>query len=217
MGKLLIAVPCLDSLPATFVSSLCNMLGSGTIGNASIGFEVQSLVYESRNILAAKAVNGGYERILWLDSDMCFEPDLAKRLAADMDEGRDFVSAVYFKRRLPTSPVIAKHIDWYEDENGWPQSLAETYEDYPKDSVFEIAGCGFGAVMMKTELLTMALTAFRCTPFTPMPYLSEDYAFCWRLGKLGVKMWADSRIPIRHCGLWLYGEQDWDRQREVQE
>ena len=211
----LIAVPCLDMMHASFVTSLCNMLAAGGMGRVGLAFEAQSLVYESRNRLAAQAIGGGYDRVLWLDSDMCFEPDLGQRLAADMDEGRDFVSAVYFRRKLPTQPVIAKNIEWYEDENGWPVSVAEVYEDFLKDQVFRIAGCGFGAVMMKTELLSRALAAFRVTPFTPMPNLSEDYACCWRLGKMGVEMWADSRIPVRHCGLWMYGREDWERQREA--
>lgn len=214
MEKTLIAIPCLDSMSTTFVSSLINMVGSGLYDNIGVAFEVQSLVYESRGRLAAKAVNEGYQRILFLDSDMCFQPDLLKRLSDDMDEGRRFVSAVYYMRKLPTKPVLCKSLDWYIDDSGWAQTIEEGFDDIP-DGIFEIAACGFGAVLMDTKLLTDVLLAYKTPPFTPMSGLSEDYAFCWRLGHgLGVKMWADSRIPVKHCGLWLYGQHDWDRQRK---
>ena len=218
MEKTLIAIPCLDSMSTTFVSSLINMVGSGLYDNFSIAFEVQSLVYESRDRLAAKAVNEGYKRILWLDSDMCFRPDLLKCLSDDMDEGRQFVSAVYYMRKLPTKPVLCKSLDWYVDDNGWAQTIEDGFDEIP-DGVFEIAACGFGAVLMETKLLTDVLLTYKTPPFTPMSRLSEDYAFCWRLGHMPkpCKMWADSRIPVKHCGLWLYDQHDWDRQRKMQE
>ena len=212
MERTLIAIPCLDSMSTTFVSSLLNMVGSGLYDDIGVAFEVKSLVYESRNRLAAKAVNEGYKRVLWLDSDMAFKPDLLQRLSDDMNEGRQFVSAVYYMRKLPTKPVLCKSLDWYIDDNGWAQTMEEGFDAIP-DGVFEIAACGFGAVLMETKLLTDVLLANKMPPFTPMPMLSEDYSFCYRLGTLGAKMYADSRIPVKHCGLWMFGKQDWDRQK----
>ena len=211
--KTLIAVPCLDTMQTTFVSCLCNMLSSGLCGDVGLAFEVQSLVYESRNKLAMQAANG-YDRVLWLDSDMAFEPDLLKRLSDDMDAGHRFVSAVYYKRKLPTKPVLCKSLDWYTDNNGWAQVMEEGFDTVP-DGIFEIAACGFGVVLMDTKLFIEVLTAYKMPPFTPMPMLSEDYSFCWRLKELGVKMVAESRIPVKHCGLWLYGQNDWKNNKEV--
>lgn len=214
MARTLIAVPCLDSVPVTFVSGLCKLLARAR-GGVGLAFEVQALVYESRNRLAARAVAEGYDRVLWLDSDIAFGPDLLERLSADMDEGREFVSGVYFRRRLPTRPVILKGLDWYTDDQGWATADAEVYEDYPRGEVFPIAGCGFGAVMMSTKLLTRVIDRFHVPVFTPLPMLSEDYAFCWRLSQIGVEMFADSRIELGHCGLHVYTEADWVGEREV--
>lgn len=210
----MIAVPCLDMIQVSFASSLIQMLGSGVLRDVSIAFEAGSLVHEARNRLALKAINEGYERVLWLDSDMVFTPELAEKLSEDLDEGRDFVSAVYFMRRLPTKPMIAKSLDWYEHDTLGAQEYVEIYEDYPKEQIFAIAGCGFGAVMMKTELLKQIAVNFRCGPFTPMPRLSEDYSICWRLKQMGVDMYADSRIPVGHCGMKVYGPQDYTRSDE---
>jgi len=206
--RTLIACPTLDMVQVTFASALIELLGSGEVEDVAVAFRAGSLVYESRNDLAMEAINQGYDRVLWLDSDMVFTPELGRLLKEDMDAGRDFVSGVYFMRRKPTKPLILKSLDWYQDETLGAQEIAETYADYPKDSVFEIAGCGFGAVMMKTYLLAEIAMRFHVSPFTPLPRLSEDYSLCWRLKQMGVKMWADSRIRIGHCGMHVYGEND---------
>ena len=69
---------------------------------------------------------------------------------------------------------------------------------------------------MSVEMVKHMTVAYRMNPFTPMPRLSEDYSFCWRARKLGYKLWCDSRIRPLHAGLKLYGEADWDRQREAE-
>ena len=53
-----------------------------------------SLVYESRHTLAEKAVNDGFDRVLWLDADMTCEPDLLERFAADLDQAQLDVAPV---------------------------------------------------------------------------------------------------------------------------
>ena len=130
-------------------------------------------------------------------------------------EKKDFVSGLYFMRRLPTKPLILKELDWYEDEVLGAQESAEVYEDYPRDSVFEIAGCGFGCCIMSVLKVEHMTVAYRMNPFTPMPRLSEDYSFCLRARKLGYKLWCDSRIRPGHAGLMVYRQEDWDAQREV--
>ena len=70
-------------------------------------------------------------------------------------------------RRLPTKPLILKELDWYEDETLGAQEVAEVYEDYPRDSVFEITGCGFGCCVMSVEMLKRMTVAYRMNVFTP--------------------------------------------------
>lgn len=205
--KLMICVPCLDMMHTSFVTSL---LAMERVGKTQYAFEVQSLVYESRHRLLYQAINAGADRILWLDSDMVFEPDLAKRLSEDMDMGKDFVTAIYYKRRLPTEPLIVKSLDWYHHETLGNMSSAEPFTDWPKDRLFRIAGCGMGACMMSVDVLKDAITHYKCGPFEPVGGLSEDFSLCWRIAKMGVAMWADPRIPVGHAGLWIYGEKDWN-------
>lgn len=203
MAKTLIAVPCMDTVPVPFVQSLLNLRKTNETAYA---FNANSLIYDSRNTFVANAIGKGYDRILWLDSDMVFEPDLLERLSADMDEtGAEFVTALCFKRRMPTDPVIYKRLVYGRKEDGKLRVKAEPYKDYPKDSLFEIAGSGFGAVMTCTDLLKRVWDTYG-PPFDPMTQIGEDLACCWRIGQLGVKMYCDSRIKAGHIGQMIFDE-----------
>lgn len=190
--KYLIAVPAMDMCPVAFAYSLATLR---RVGASRVSVISGAAVHEARNVLAREAVESGADRVLWLDSDMVFGEDLMERLSADLDAGYDLVCGVYTKRRLPVTPVIYRCIDATAGK-------VEPYLEYPRDSVFEIAGCGFGAVMCSTELLRRVGDG----GFTPLEGLSEDLSFCWRAGQVGAKMACDSRVKVGHVGLMVYGE-----------
>lgn len=194
--KTLIAIPCMDMVHTEFMKSL---LGMRPAGEARYGLTSSSLVYDARNTLARQAIDEGYDRILWLDSDMDFQPDLMQRLSADLDEGRDFVCGLYFKRKAPILPVCYKNVGFFNDDAGKSTPVAVCYEDYPRDQVFEVNGCGFGAVMHTVDILKKAVETFGL-PFSPVLGFGEDLSFCMRLTKLGVKMYCDSSIKVGHIG-----------------
>lgn len=196
--KTLVAVPCMDMVHTIFMKSI---LGLEKVGSVQFGLSCSSLIYDARNNLAKQAVIEGYDRILWLDSDMDFTPDLLKRLSADMDEGRELVSGLYFKRKAPVKPVIYKELGYYKsdvDESVTPTAIC--YEDYPRDSVFPIAGCGFGAVLVSVDLVKRVTDKFGL-PFSPIMGFGEDLSFCARVTQLGGQMFCDSRVKLGHVGL----------------
>ena len=206
--KYLIAVPTLDMVPLPFVASLMYMR---RVGASRCSFLANSLVFDARNMLAQEAIETGADRVLWLDSDMVFDLDLMQRLAADMDEGRDFVAGLFFKRRLPTMPCIYKQLDVADNE-----SHTQVYADYPKDQLFEVAGSGFGAVMTSTKLLKDVADTFG-KPFYPMlGLLGEDLSFCWRARQLGYRLYCDSRIKVGHVGFTAFDEGSYIRQGDKQ-
>ena len=225
MSKVVIGIPCMDTVSTSFFSSVLGQRYD-SVHQYSYAIEAGSMVHDARGRIAQRAINAGADWLVFFDSDMVLSPETTMALLdtaiGDMpcpDRGgvaKDFVTGLYFMRRLPTKPLILKELDWYEDEVLGAQESAEVYEKYPRDSVFEIAGCGFGCCIMSVEMVKRMTVAYRMNPFTPMPRLSEDYSFCWRARKLGYKMWCDSRIRPGHCGLWVYGEGDWERQREAE-
>jgi len=195
--KTLVALPCMDMVHTIFLKSLLSMDRIGTCGFA---FSCSSLIYDARNQLAKQAVTEGYDRVLWLDSDMDFQPDLLKRLSERMDEGREFVTGLYFKRKAPVKPVIYKDIGCIDNKEKGITPVAVCYEDYPKDSIFTIAGCGFGGVLMSTDLISKVGDKFGM-PFSPIMGFGEDLSFCIRASELGIEMYCDSSVKMGHVGL----------------
>ena len=202
--KTLIALPCMDMVHTVFLKSLLSM---DRIGQCGFAFSCSSLIYDARNQLAKQAVTEGYDRVLWLDSDMDFQPDLLKQLSADMDEGREFVTGLYFKRKAPVKPVIYKELGFYKDENvEGVTPVAVPYEDYPKDSVFPIAACGFGGCLVSVDLIKRVGDKFGL-PFSPVMGFGEDLSFCTRVSELGVEMYCDSMVKMGHVGLGTITEE----------
>ena len=204
--RTLIAVPCMDEVKTLFMASL---LALKRPEGTEIAVSSSSLIYDARNHLAQKAVNGNFDRILWLDSDMRFDADLLTRLSADLDEGRDFVSGLYFTRKAPIQPVIYNAVGEMDNGLGAMLPTAVSYKDYPRNSIFEIAAAGFGAVMMTVDLIKR-LTAKGRLPFSPILGYSEDLSFCLRATAAGVKMYCDSRINPDHIGTVLVNESTWE-------
>ena len=202
--RTLIAVPAMDLLHTDFCRSCVGLQLSGEV---QWTFSQGSLVYDGRNILADTAVRENFDRVLWLDSDMVFDPFLFRRLSEHLDLGREMISGIYVSRKAPIHPVIYKSIRRDPLDNGF-LPVAETYDDYPRDSLFPVAGCGFGAVMMTTELLRRLQAAYGL-PFTPLPGFGEDLSFCLRVQELGAEMWCDSSIKVGHAGMAIYTEAEY--------
>lgn len=194
--KVLIAVPAMDTMPTR---TAYDMLSLQRDCPSKYSFIVRASCHDARNMLAAEALDTGVDRVLWIDSDMAFPRDMMIRMGADLDAGWDMVCGIFFKRQFPLFPVIYKSCDSGTGET-------EVYQDYPKDSIFPVEACGFGAVMMTAELLKKVWDKFG-EPFALMPALSEDLSFCARARSLGAKIACDSRIKVGHVGLISYGEE----------
>lgn len=183
--KTLIAVPCMSQVAAEFARSLA-LLKKG--GDFDVQFAVDSLVYNARNDLANAALKQKAEYVLWLDSDMVFDPDLLERLLLDMREGRDIVSGLYFDRHYPYPPVILKQ-DGMEDG----QPVFEVYADHPVQKLFRVDACGFGAVLMRTRVLHAVYEKYH-NWFAPLIGYGEDISFCIRARECGCDIWCDPTI-----------------------
>lgn len=201
MLKYLIAIPCFDMVHTDFMLSLLNMQ---RVGQVFCQVVKSSLIYDARNKLVAQAIDNKFDRIMWLDSDIVFDPDLMVRLSRNMDAGLEYVSGLYFKRQYPTEPVCFKTIT-QQQEGKELVTKALVYENYPKDQLFEVDATGFGAVMMTVDLANRVKEKYGL-PFSPHLGLGEDMSFCWRAKQVGAKLWCDSRIKLKHIGSIAYSE-----------
>lgn len=208
--RTLIAIPAMDMIHTIFFKSVVSL---DKVGETAFSLTSSSLVYDARNTLAKKAIEDKCDRILWLDSDMDFQPDLMKRLSADLDEGYEFVSGLYFKRKAPIQPVIYQEVGYYtHPDKNEVTPVALCYEDYPKDEIFEVKGCGFGAVMMTVDLMERVVAEFGA-PFSPILGFGEDLSFCKRVTHIGGKMYCDSRVKLGHVGQGTITEETYFQMR----
>ena len=190
--KTLIAVPCMDQVAAGFAGSLALLRKPGI---TALYMLCGSLIYDSRNKLVKHALEKEMDYVFWLDSDMTFEPDVLERMIKHMEDGKDIVTGLYFRRALPFTPVIFKTFE-KRPEGGFTWT---DYKDYPKDEPFEVAACGGGCLMVRTSVFMDMMLNYR-TWFDPLEGAGEDMAFCLRARELGYKIWCDPSIKLGHVG-----------------
>lgn len=193
--KVMIAIPCMEHMDVMFVSSLLNLFKHGMCGaECDVTFHTGSLVYDARNNLAKQAVDLGYDLVLWTDSDMVFEPTAFANMFNVMYTTKaDIVSAVCYKRIPPFTPNVFVR----DEENGQYYSLNEMPE-----GPFEIDACGFGFVLMKTDVLRKMPDK----PFNPFNGIGEDIAFCERAKEQGISIVATKAVKVGHIGKQIIGE-----------
>lgn len=199
--KTLIAVPCMDQVFAHFAQSLAMLQ---KVGDCAVAFQIGSLIYSSRNNLAIQALNMNADYILWLDSDMVFAPDTLVKMHERMEKEKvDFITGVYYRRAKPYTPVLFDKLEMKEDGCHWHNA------DETPSSFQEIAGCGFGCVLMRTSVIlhtygeTMDL-------FTPINGVGEDLSFCWRARQAGFKIYVDPEISCGHVGNLVFNKEFFD-------
>lgn len=192
----LICIPCMDSVPTQFAQSLATLT---RVGKCFVAFQMGSLIYTARNDLARKSLEMGADYSLWFDSDMVFETDVFQRLLDTMEQtNADIVSGLYFRRVQPYSPVIFSKLEIGE-KTEW-----ENCYDYPNEP-FEVAGIGFGCVLMKNEVFIDVAQTYG-NMFAPIGGVGEDLAFCWRARQCGYKIICDPNIKLGHVGHYVVGE-----------
>lgn len=184
--KLLIAIPTNDHIHYEFMNSLIKLVCK--LKDDGIEFETAvlggTLVYVARDKLAFKAIDEGFTHVLWLDSDMIFSENILDDL---LFAGQSFVSAIYHGRRSPHLSCLFEEI--------YPE--ARRFTTYPNDT-FEIQGCGFGCVLIATDILKAVRLKYG-TCFFPTRELGEDLAFCQRVSECGYRMYAEP-IKLGHIG-----------------
>ena len=189
--KTLIAVPCMDMVAAGFSQSLAML---HRVGDCLVTHLAGSLVYDSRNKIAAMAVQHECDFVMWFDSDMVFEPDTLERLMKHM-ESHDIVSGVYYRRTGTYKPVLYKELNVRGD--GTVEAVE--FDELPKEDLFKADGVGFGCVLMKTSVLIDMIMNEKDW-FTPIGRAGEDLSFCLRAKKLGYEIWCDQTLRLGHVG-----------------
>lgn len=148
-----------------------------------------SLVYTAREEAAKAFLEGDYDALLFVDSDMVVPVDLLTRL---IETDKDIVSALAFRRTPGYEPCIFKECN---------ETDAKFYLDYPK-GLTEIEGVGMACTLIKRKV-------FETVPqpwYFPHKVLGEDLSFCVRARKAGFRIYCDTTLICGHCNVETIGE-----------
>jgi hypothetical protein len=165
----------------------------------------------ARNKVTERFLATGDEWLLQLDTDMGFPPDLASRLLKTADPvERPIVGGLCFGMSadqgvFPTAYLV-------RDGRFW---MVQTLPDEP----FQVDGTG--AAVLLTHRSVFEKTAECEWPgkwwdrlyYGAQP-VGEDLSFCLRCHAVGLPVWIDPTIPIRHYKLHIPLDRvAWDRQQ----
>ena len=204
--KLLIAIPCYDTMRPEFVQSLTALMMRLT--RDGIPYEVKilagTLVYMARDALARHAIHNNFSHVLWLDCDMVFQDSIVDDLMISGE--KDMVCGLFLSRHNPYLLTI------FSQMNPTVERVTKV-----KDDTFRIAACGFACVLTPVQCLGDVLNNNNGHAFLPMPRSSEDLSFCLRATGLGYEIWCEPTARVGHVGAVVIWPEDGKRIRgEIQ-
>lgn len=145
----------------------------------------------ARENLARRAVEGGYDYLLFIDDDMLTPLDLFFKLYKHQ---KDIVGALAFTRHYPHRPVIYKFEKGFQDGKAWYSNYPVL--DYPKDCLVKCDAVGFGAVLIDVKVFKgMGGKWFATTSGR-----GEDIFFCHQAGEQGFGVYMDTATKLGHLG-----------------
>ena len=196
--KLLIAIPSYEGLQPEFVRSLTEL--ESQLREDNVWFEIKiisgTLVHTARDRLAQHAVKHHFDEVLWIDDDMVFDCHLYEDLKMC---GKDMVCGLFVSRHFPYVSCLFRSL-----------IPVERISVYP-DEAFKVAGCGFGCVLMKAQILADVMNNNGGKCFVPDQKLGEDVAFCQRAANLGYEIWCEPTARVGHVGRIVIWPEDVER------
>jgi glycosyltransferase involved in cell wall biosynthesis len=145
-----------------------------------------------RNRFLQMALDGGYDYLFMVDSDLVLHP---KTLAHLVGLGKDIVSEVFWTRWQPNDPPMPQV--WL---SGQYTTTPEFVEALKQPGVYPVGGLG-ACTLISRKAIEAGVSY---SEVLGIDLVGEDRHFCARAAALGLEMWADTHYPPKH----LYRESD---------
>jgi len=207
MLKILACTPMysgIDPLPAYCMRMLWQRIGAEMekgrykVKDMVIGPRVPIRV--ARNLLCHTAIKAGADRLLMIDDDICYKPDLLDiLLAAD----KDIVGGLCFN---------AKSKPCFFVDDGAGNLIADP--EPPRHGLKQGFAIGTGAMLIKTEVLReMAAPWF----YYEKDDNTMDVKFCTDARRKGFEVWCSGDALLRHMVHGAYSSRlPWDEQEGLE-
>ena len=180
-------------------------------------FPGDALIGRARSIACTQFLENDYAPyMLFIDSDIIFEPEDVKRIYDDLRNGYDLVVGNYVVR----SGAQLAHYAWGSEEGQVKIRHDGSIIDmeYVSTGFMGISKKLLRDMVEKLELPLLHENDFsRCYPFfecgryldrSEPIYISEDWDFCEKARKTGYKCYLDTGIQLGHLGAYAWKLQD---------
>lgn len=160
-----------------------------------------NFIDQMRNVAVETAINGKYDYIFFIDTDMIYPKDAVIKLLSDK---KDIVGGLYFKRKYPHGECHFKQISDINNK--------KAIETFPEGTIKRVKATGFGGVLVKTKVFkNMKFPYFKVRYSRrngKLTMIGEDIDFCMKAGKK-YGIWIDPKVKYGHIGLMaVYGNKD---------
>lgn len=179
-------------------------------GNASLGL--------ARAELATRALDDGFDVLVWIDSDMRFDPDDVDCMRA---QSLPFLAAIGVKkgRRELACHVMPGTTEIAFGARGGLVEVRDVGMAFvvTRRVVYETMRDTLGLPSCNEQFGQRVVPYFIPTVVTDAGgpwYLEEDYAFCERVRASGFRVLADTRVRLWHVGSYAYSWEDAGRDVE---
>lgn len=194
--NILIGVPTKEAIDIDAAISIMNLDWDGH--NITYTHSQGAGVYgvaQARNNLVKQAIDGGFDKLFMIDSDMIVPQDAIINL---LDPDVPIVTGcARYKNDSMRSPLFRYTTDRQGDAS-W------LWNEIPRGR-FEIKSGGVACAMIDVELLKrMHRPWFVWTERGNGTYVGEDIGFYEELQRIGIKPQADGRVRCGHIGRKIY-------------
>lgn len=155
-------------------------------------FERGHQVFVERNELVRRALDGGYDRIFFVDSDVKLPEGAVKNL---LDPEEPIVMGfVPMKNTKNGKSSVYKHGGFFDKKNC---ILLNDLEHLPNR--LDVKGGGFGCVLVDISVFKQVEPPwFLYTENKHGTRRGEDISFCYKVADYGFRIFADTRVCCKH-------------------
>jgi len=145
----------------------------------------------AREMFADQALKYKADYLFMVDDDMMCPPELFFKL---VKHDVDIVAPLAFTRNPPHRSVMFQVIEGYDEATHRPYYVNKPVINYPREKLVECDAVGFGAVLIKAEVLKkLGKPLFMGTMGS-----GEDVHFCVSAKKAGFRVFMDTSVKLGH-------------------
>ena len=206
LPKVLIGIPCGMQTFVAFEDSMQQAIrGVGTYFEGVINRAMGYITADARNQLAKQALEGDFDYLFFMDSDMIFPAGtlvkMLRRTAEIPEPELPVLSGIYNTRSDHRLNVYK----WLEGKHTYQSVDGKQDSDFHlgADELYVADGCGTGCMLIDMAVFEEIEWPWFTYEYWQGPsgkreWWSEDLVFCKRLYDKGIHVYFDNKIVCKH-------------------